>query len=116
MLCLSAKSKQKIPQWPLSDLRELIASPYFKDVLSLLKTFGKEDALEKLHAVQKTYPTFPPPLLSGHDLQALGYSSGQALGDRLKDLRKAQLNEQITTKAQALTFVKEKIQMDKTKA
>lgn len=116
LLYLSSQIKQNIQQWPLSDIRQLVTSPYFEDISSLLKTFDKQDVLDQLISVKKTYPVLPAPLLSGSDFLDLGYSPGKALGDLLRDIREAQLNEQITTREQALAFIKEKMKLDKTKA
>jgi poly(A) polymerase len=48
----------------------------------------------------------PPPLLSGEDLQRLGFTPGPKLGNSLKQLREAQLNEVVTTKEEAINFIK----------
>lgn len=46
----------------------------------------------------------PPRLLSGHDLIALGLSPGRRLGSVLEAIREAQLNGQIQTREEALSF------------
>lgn len=48
----------------------------------------------------------PPPLLTGNDLQALGVPAGRTLGDLMDRLYTAQLNEEITERAQAEALVR----------
>lgn len=48
----------------------------------------------------------PPPLLSGHDLIALGLAEGPQLGQLLQALKEAQAAGQITDKTAALAFIK----------
>ncbi len=47
----------------------------------------------------------PSPLLSGEEMQKLGFAPGPELGKYLKLLREAQLNETVTTKEAAITFI-----------
>ncbi len=47
----------------------------------------------------------PPPLLSGHDLLALGYQAGPLLGRILRELETAQLEHEIADAAQARAWV-----------
>lgn len=48
----------------------------------------------------------PPPLLDGHDLQALGIHPGPALGALLEQLREAQAAGEIQTREQAEAFIR----------
>jgi len=50
----------------------------------------------------------PPPLLTGHDLIALGISPGPELGRWLERLREAQVAAEIQTRAEAQAFIEEK--------
>lgn len=47
----------------------------------------------------------PPPLITGEDLKQLGLSEGRQLGQVLRDIRNAQLNEELTTREDALQQV-----------
>ena len=47
----------------------------------------------------------PPPLLNGHDLQAMGMRQGPALGALLEQLREAQAAGEVQTREQAEAFV-----------
>ena len=48
----------------------------------------------------------PPPLLNGDDLVALGITPGPELGELLEALYRAQLNERISTRQQAVAMVR----------
>lgn len=49
----------------------------------------------------------PPPLLTGHDLmETWGLTEGQLIGQLLQQLKEAQATGRVTTKAQALDFIK----------
>jgi poly(A) polymerase len=47
----------------------------------------------------------PPPLLSGYDLLARGYPEGPHLGDILRAVREAQLDDTLRTREEALNWV-----------
>lgn len=47
----------------------------------------------------------PPPLITGHDLIALGFTPGPLFGKILKDVEDAQLNGHLTTKEEAKAYV-----------
>lgn len=51
-------------------------------------------------------PQVIPPLLSGHDLIALGVEPGPRLGELLGEVRDRQLGEELTTKEAALDWVR----------
>ena len=48
----------------------------------------------------------PPPLLNGHDLQAMGIQPGPTLGALLEQLREAQAAGEIQTREQAAAFIR----------
>ena len=50
----------------------------------------------------------PPRLLTGHDLQAMGYRPGPQLGRILAALEEAQLEGTLKTAEEARAFVREK--------
>ncbi len=68
------------------------------DNYDFLKTKAEEFANE---------PLIPPPLLTGHDLMALGWKPGPAFGRILEAVQTAQLEGTLATREQALAWVKE---------
>src|SRR5580700_6226859 len=48
----------------------------------------------------------PPPLLTGHDLLALGLTPGPAVGRILREIEELQLEERLNSRAEALDFAK----------
>ena len=52
-------------------------------------------------------PLIPPPLVTGHDLMALGWKPGPHFGNVLEAVQTAQLEGTLTTTEQALAWVKE---------
>ena len=52
-------------------------------------------------------PEIRPPLLTGDDLMALGMKPGPAMGELLADIREKQLQEELTTAAEARRWVKQ---------
>ncbi len=68
------------------------------DNYDFLKTKAEEFANE---------PLIPPPLLTGHDLMALGWKPGPEFGRILEAVQTAQLEGTLATREQALAWVKE---------
>jgi poly(A) polymerase len=93
----------------LADLKILMAGPAWDDLCRLsTSTITKADprssALLRTLDRAKAIPiedAAPPPLLTGDELGAMGMKPGPRFGDILKAVYRAQLNESITTKAQA---------------
>ncbi len=106
ILSLSCLVRDGIENKSLADFRQIVADPHFEDICSLLKTFERKDILNKLSQIKQDYPQLPPHFFSGHDLKAMGFPSGQRLGYMLKALRKAQLNNKVQSKKEALAFLK----------
>jgi poly(A) polymerase len=67
------------------------------DNYDFLKTKAEEFANE---------PLIPPPLLTGHDLMALGWKPGPHFGPILESIQTAQLEGTLTTKEEALAWLK----------
>jgi poly(A) polymerase len=59
---------------------------------------------EQFAHLQQT-PELHPPLLSGHDLLALGVPQGPRLGALLAELREKQLQDEIKTPEQARRWI-----------
>jgi hypothetical protein len=73
----------------------------FIRTLRLLKWFKDNEVVD------------PLPLLNGHDVMALGYSSGPKVGEILNFIRGKQVEGEIRTREEALKFLKEKFPFDK---
>jgi len=67
--------------------------------LRLLQLFGEKDIVH------------PPRLITGHDVMALGYSSGPRVGEILTFIREKQVEGEIRTREEALEALKEKFQI-----
>ncbi|HEU5122822.1 MAG TPA: CCA tRNA nucleotidyltransferase [Verrucomicrobiae bacterium] len=61
--------------------------------------------LEQARELEKQ-PQIIPPLITGNDLIALGFSPGPQLGSLLAELREKQLQDELTTRDQALEWAK----------
>jgi tRNA nucleotidyltransferase/poly(A) polymerase len=94
-------------------LKRWMASPTFPDELDLhrvdcLGSNGFTDNYEFVLAKQEEFasaPVIPPRLLDGHDLMALGYQPGPALGRILTAVQDAQLEGAVETKEEALQWL-----------
>ena len=54
-------------------------------------------------------PDGRPPLVSGHDLMALGLSAGPAIGRLLADIRERQLQDELRNRHEALDYATRRI-------
>jgi poly(A) polymerase len=95
----------------LSQLKKLLAQPYFWDLYELeratQKTAGDKKALSSLARLRRRIASLrgvevkPKPLLDGHDLMRLGAVSGPALGQLAEELYVAQLEGHVQTPDEA---------------
>ena len=62
--------------------------------------------------LEKTPPEVvrPARLVSGEDILELGYKAGPVIGAILRSVEEAQLNGEISTKVEAISFVEKKFQ------
>ncbi|NWG03082.1 MAG: HD domain-containing protein [Syntrophaceae bacterium] len=67
-----------------------------KHCLRILELFNEKEII------------YPPPLVSGHDVMALGYSSGPRVGKILDFIRQKQVEGEIKNREEALSILKEK--------
>lgn len=106
-----------------STLRRLLLRPTFRLELELhrvdcLGSHGHLDVYDYLAAGARELeqqPEIRPPLLSGHDLIALGMKPGAALGALLAELREKQLQDELKTKADAKKWAKKQLATKKAK-
>jgi poly(A) polymerase len=97
-------------------LKRFMSRPSFDDELALhrvdcLGSNGKLDNYEFVLAKREEFskaPLVPPRLINGGDLIKLGWHAGPALGRILNAIQTLQLEGALTTKEEALAWVKEK--------
>ena len=97
-----------IEQISLARLKRMLASDVFGELLWLYSTVGPNKAVSQLRLrcqQIETEAVSPAPLINGKDLQDMGLRCGPRMGKCLAAVYEAQLNEQITSKAQARKFV-----------
>lgn len=105
------------PQMRKATLRRLLLRPTFPLELELhrldcLGSHGRLDVYDFLVAQAEQLarqPALRPPLLTGHDLIALGMEPGPTLGALLREVRERQLQDELTTPAQARQWARQKI-------
>jgi len=106
-----------------STLRRLLLRPSFPLELELhrldcLGSHGHLDVYDYLVASARELeqqPEIRPPLLTGHDLIALGMKPGAAMGALLAEIREKQLQDELKTKAEAKKWAKKRITTKKAK-
>lgn len=104
------------PKMRKATLRRLLLRPTFELELEqhridCLSSHGQLDIHSFLKAEQRSiadHPTLILPLVGGEDLIDLGVAQGPALGELLEAIRDKQLAEEISTREEALAWVKEK--------
>lgn len=106
-----------VPKMRKATLRRLLLRPTFPLELELhrldcLGAHGRLDHYQFLReqaAVLEREPRVRPPLLSGHDLLALGMKSGPELGKLLADIREKQLQDELTTPEAAREYARQRL-------
>lgn len=99
----------------LAQLKLIVSEPYFGDLYSLQKAIQriKGKSISVLLAFRRRAKTLmgkelrPKPLLNGYELIGLGAESGPQVGLVSKELYIQQLSEDVTTKQQAISWVKD---------
>ncbi|MBX3397369.1 MAG: CCA tRNA nucleotidyltransferase [Gemmataceae bacterium] len=92
-----------------SERHPLLTHPGIGDLLALMRAEGRfEDAEQCSHLLRTTPPDVldPPPLLTGNDLVAMGWKPGPKFKTILDDVRRKQLDGELTTRADAEAFVR----------
>jgi len=97
-----------------STLRRLLALPRFEEHLELhrldcLASHGKLDNWQFLIAARERFvheKPVPSPLLTGHDLIALGLTPGPLFGKILRDVQEQQLERRLNSRQEALDYVR----------
>ncbi len=93
----------------------LLAEPHAAEAVAILRVDGDEDLLNLLDEAwadrerwEQSGLLNPAPLLTGADLLAAGHQPGPQIKTLLEKARLAQLNEEITTKEEALAKMRTK--------
>jgi tRNA nucleotidyltransferase/poly(A) polymerase len=100
-----------------STLRRLLLRPTFRLELGLhrldcLGSHGRLEVYDYLVGQAKELerqPQIRPPLLTGNDLIALGMKPGPALGTLLGEIREKQLQDELTTRAEARRWARQRL-------
>jgi poly(A) polymerase len=103
------------PQLPLHQMKVILAHPLHPELLEFVELADRAAGRTPVAAeycrayLQRTPPEIldPPPLLTGKDLIALGLRPGKEFSRYLSAIRVAQLDEQISTRTEALELIKQ---------
>ena len=106
-----------VPRMRKSTLRRVLMRPTFPLELELhrLDCVGSHQNLEiyRLLVAEaeqlRTQSHLRPPLLHGHDLIAMGWPAGPVLGQVLREIRERQLEDDLTSPAQARAWAQEQM-------
>ena len=102
----------------LADLKRLMAEDHWPDLLELLRAgltatgddLGPYERLTARAAAVPKGKVAPPPLLDGGDLHAMGVPQGPRFGEILEAVYRAQLNEVIATREDAISLARDMAQ------
>ncbi len=99
---------------PLLVLHTLADKEASRGILSLQKDETVENhCLRILKLFEEKGIVHPPPLITGHDVVALGYSPGPKVGQILAYIREKQVEGEIKNREEALKILKEKFEPQK---
>jgi len=110
-----------VPNMRVAKLKRFMARPTFVDELELHRvdcesSHGMMDNYEFLRRKQEEFanePIIPPPLVRGDDLIALGLKPGPQFGEILEAVETRQLEGALTSREEALEWVKEFLATEK---
>jgi len=113
-----------VPEMRKSTLRRLLLRPTFPLELELhrLDCLGSHGRLDVYNYLRKSAkeleqkPQIRPPLLTGHDLIALGMNPGAAMGTLLGEIREKQLQDELKTKGDAKKWARARIAAKKSES
>lgn len=106
-------SFKDVPRMKTSTLKRMMARPTFDEELELhrvdcLGSHGLLDNHALLIAKREEFsyePLIPPPLVTGHDLIALGWKPGKHFAEILEAVQNRQLEGSLTTRESALAWI-----------
>ncbi len=98
----------------LATLKKLLSRPTIADELELhrIDCLASHGNIDNYYFVKERLEAFaqevikPPPLIRGADLLALGFRAGPKMGEILREVYDLQLDEKITTRDDAIEYVK----------
>ena len=94
---------------PLLVLHTLADKEASRGILSIqIDEVVENHCLRILELFKEKDIVHPPPLVTGHDVMALGYSSGPRVGQILNFIRQRQVEGEIKTREEALRILREK--------
>lgn len=94
---------------PLLVLHTLADKEASRGILSFQNDALVEDlCLQILALFEEKDLVRPPPLVTGHDVMALGYPSGPRIGKILREIRQKQVEGEIRTREEALRYLGER--------
>lgn len=105
-----------VQQMRTAKLKRFMARPTYEDEIELHRvdctsSHGMLDNLDYLDAKAQEFasePLIPPPLVSGHDLIAMGLKPGPRFGEILDHVQTEQLEGRLTDRDSALAAVRER--------
>ncbi|MEI6323024.1 MAG: CCA tRNA nucleotidyltransferase [bacterium] len=106
-------SFKDVPRMKTSTLKRMMARSTFDEELELhrvdcLGSHGMLDNHSLLIAKREEFshePLIPPPLVTGHDLIALGWKPGKQFAEILESVQNRQLDGSLTTRESALAWI-----------
>jgi poly(A) polymerase len=106
-------SFKDVPNMRVATLKRMMARPTFEEELELhrvdcLASHGMLDNHATLVARREEFgrePLIPEPLLTGHDLIALGWKPGKRFADVLQAVQTRQLEGTLTSREEALAWI-----------
>jgi poly(A) polymerase len=101
----------------LADIKELLATGLFREMTILARAVGEADSMDRdalEQVVQRAVAipaetVAPPPLLTGDDLLAMRLRPSPLMGRLLAEVYRAQRNETIRTREEAVRLVEQRI-------
>jgi tRNA nucleotidyltransferase/poly(A) polymerase len=94
---------------PLLVLHALADKEASRGILSIqIDEMVENHCLQILEFFEEKNIVHPPPLITGHDIMALGYLPGPRVGQILNLLRQKQVEGEIKNREEALKFIREK--------
>jgi poly(A) polymerase len=106
------------PTLPKSRLKAILAHPGIRELLSLHRARAQADGWSDVHVEYcehclHNWPMDvidPPPLITGDDLREMGLTPSPLFKELLDAVRRAQLDEEIATKDEALVLARSRVQ------
>jgi poly(A) polymerase len=117
-VCVAEHMRMRhVQEMRTSKLKRVLARPTLSDELELhrLDCESSHGDIGNYLFLKRKLSELPPevvkpkPLVTGHDLITLGYRPGPLLGQILRELEELQLDDQITTREQALELARQRL-------